>query len=98
MINEQTVITLKELAERWGLAPNSVRKMEQEGKLHRLPDLPGVRFSLAEVIQIETLPPETKALTVWERKRMQDEIDDLRNEVKTLRERLLKILSILQGF
>ena len=44
----QTIYSVNELAERWGLHPSSVRQMESEGKLHRLPDIPGVRFSAAE--------------------------------------------------
>ena len=32
----QTIYSVNELAERWGLHPSSVREMERDGKLHRL--------------------------------------------------------------
>ena len=93
----QTVIPLTELAERWGVAPNSVRNMEQDGKLHRLQYMPGCRYSMAEVYQLESIGLAAKGLTAWERKQKDDEIASLRQQVSELQGRLAKVMAIAQG-
>ncbi len=93
----QTVITLTELAERWGVAPNSVRNMEAGGKLHRLQYMPGCRYSMAEVYQLESIGLAAKGLTAWERKQKDDEIASLRQQVSELQRRLAKVMAIAQG-
>ena len=93
----QTIYSVNELAERWGLAPASIRRMEQKGTLHRLPDIPGVRFSAAEVLQLESIGLDAKAMSAWERRNLEAEIRDLKGQVKNLQERLLKAQQVLQG-
>ena len=93
----QTVITLTELAERWGVAQNSIRNMEAEGTLHRLPHMPGCRYSMAEVYQLESIGLAAKGLTAWERKQKDDEIASLRQQVSELQGRLAKVMAIAQG-
>lgn len=93
----QTVITLTELAERWGVAQNSIRNMEQDGKLHRLQYMPGCRYSMAEVYQLESIGLAAKGLTAWERKQKDDEIASLRQQVSELQGRLAKVMAIAQG-
>ena len=93
----QTVITLTDLAERWGVAPNSIRNMEQDGKLHRLQYMPGCRYSMAEVYQLESIGLAAKGLTAWERKQKDDEIASLRQQVSDLQGRLAKVMAIAQG-
>ena len=93
----QTIYSVNELAERWGLHPSSVRQMENEGKLHRLPDIPGVRFSAAEVLQLESVGLDARAMSAWERRNLEAEIQDLKGQVKNLQERLLRAQQVLQG-
>ena len=93
----QTVITLTELAERWGVAQNSIRNMEQDGKLHRLQNMPGCRYSMAEVYQLENIGLAAKGLTAWERKQKDEEIASLRQQVSELQGRLAKVMAIAQG-
>ena len=93
----QTTYGVHELAERWGLTTTTIRKMEQDGKLHRLPDMPGVKYPAEEVFQLENIGPAAKALTPWERKQMKEEIEGLKQQVKDLQERLLKAQAVLQG-
>ena len=93
----QTLYGVNELAERWGLSPTSIRQMELDGKLHRLPEMPGVKFSAAEVTQLETIGLEAKALTAWERRQMKERIEELEQQVKDLQERLTKVMTIAQG-
>ena len=93
----QTVITLTELAERWGVAQNSVRNMEQDGKLHRLQYMPGCRYSMAEVYQLENIGPAAKGLTAWERRQKDDRIKELETQVEELQRRLTMVVMTAQG-
>lgn len=76
----QTIYSVNELAERWGMHPSTVRQMESEGKLHRLPDIPGVRFSAAEVLQLESVGLDAKAMSAWERRNLEAQIRE-RDEI-----------------
>ena len=93
----QTLYSPNELAERWGLTPTTIRAMERDGKLHRLPDMPGVKYSAAEVAQLETLGKEAKGLTAWERRQMKERISELEEKVTELQERLKKVQAVAQG-
>lgn len=93
----QTLFSPNELAERWGLTPTTIRQMERDGKLHRLPDMPGVKYSAAEVYQLESLGRDAAAMSAWERRKMQEENRQLREQVKDLQERLTKVTAIAQG-
>ena len=90
------VFTTKELAARWKCHENTIRQMEEEGRLHRL-SIPGVRFSADEVTQLECLGRDAQGLTAWERRKMELEIKDLKRQVKTLQERLTRVMVIAQG-
>lgn len=93
----QTIYSVNELAERWGMHPSTVREMERDGKLHRLPEIPGVRFSAAEVLQLESVGLDARAMSAWERRNLEAEIQDLKGQVKNLQERLLRAQQVLQG-
>ena len=94
---ELTVFTPDQLTKRWGYAPSTIRKMEAEGKLHRLPNMPGVRYSAADVYQLESIGPAAKGMTAWERKQKDDEIASLKEEVQELRKRLGNVIRVVQG-
>ena len=83
----QTIYSVNELAERWGMHPSTVREMERDGKLHRLPEIPGVRFSAAEVLQLESVGLDARAMSAWERRNLEAEIQDLKGQVKNLQEK-----------
>ena len=93
----QTVYGVNELAERWNLSPNTIRSMEQEGKLHRLPDLPGVRVSAVEVYQLENVGREVEPLTPYERRRLEDKIQDLEDLVSQYQLKLMEVMKIAGG-
>ena len=82
----QTLFSVNELADRWGLSAQAVRQMENDGKLHRLPDMPGVKFSAAEVHQLENIGKEAKPLTAWERKKLETRIAELEAKVEAYEE------------
>lgn len=92
-----TVFTTKELAARWKCHENAIRAKEDAGLLHRLVNLPGVKYSAEEVVQLECLGKDAEGLTAWERRKMELEIRDLKRQVKDLRERLTKVQIIAQG-
>ena len=70
----QTAYSVDELAQRWGLSTASIRRMEQDGKIHRLPDLPGVRYSAAEIHKLEMVGLDAQAMSAWERRNLEAEI------------------------
>ena len=91
------VFTAKELAARWKCHENTVRVWEDEGKIHRLPGIPNVRYSAKEVYQLEEIGLDAKAMTVWERKQKDDLIKRLQEENKKLRDRLVAVMVAAQG-
>lgn len=91
----QTIYSVNELAERWGLHPSSVREMEKDGKLHRLPDIPGVRFSAAEVLQLESIGLDAKAMSAWERHQLEMELREKDAIIAGLRKKIADIMAIL---
>ena len=93
----RTAYSVNELAERWGVSPSTIRRMEYDGRLHRLQNMPGPRYSAAEVVQLESVGPDAKMLTAWERKRMQEEINELRTHVADLQKRLAQVMLVAQG-
>ena len=94
---ERAIFSVQELSKRWNLHPNTIRRMEGEGKLHRLPDFPSLRYSAKEVTQLESIGKDAEALSPWERRRLQDEIQQLREENEDLKQRLMAAQRILIG-
>lgn len=92
-----TVYTTKELAARWKCHENAIRQKEYDGLLHRLSNLPGVKYSAKEVLELEALPPDVARHTAyeWEKKEMENK--SLRKRVKDLEERITRIMITCQG-
>lgn len=93
----RTVFTTEELCERWGLSRSAIRTMETDGKLHRLSSMPGVRYSAQEVVQLESLDEDTKGLTAWERHKLTQENNEMREELNKLRHNMAEIACIAQS-
>ena len=93
----RTTFSVAELVDRWGISDQSIRAMERDGKLHRLPDMPGVRFAAAEVLQRESIGPDAEPMSAYERKQKDQEIKDLKRQVQDLRDRLTRIMITCQG-
>ena len=83
------VYTVEELAKLFKCSPNSIRTMEDNGTLHRLPNIPGVKFSGVEVAQY--LGKDYKTL------KLETENKKLRREIADLRERITRMMVIAQG-
>ena len=91
----QTIYSVNELAERWGMHPSTVRQMESEGKLHRLPDIPGVRFSAAEVLQLESVGLDARAMSAWERRNLEAENRELKEIIARYEKKFTDMMMIL---
>jgi DNA-binding transcriptional MerR regulator len=83
------VYTTEEVAKLFKCSPNAVRSMEDNGTLHRLPSIPGVKFSGVEVAQY--LGKDYKS------QRLEMENKQLRKQVASLQERLTRIMTVAQG-
>ena len=93
----RTVYTVEDLINRWGLSRSAIRTMETDGKLHRLSNMPGVRYSAQEVVQLESLDEDTKGLTAWERHKLTQENNEMREELNKLRQAMTTIAQLARG-
>ena len=93
----RTVYTVEDLINRWGLSRSAIRTMETDGKLHRLINMPGVRYSAQEVVQLESLDDDTKGLTAWERHKLTQENNEMREELNKLRQAMSDIAQLVRG-
>ena len=93
----RTVYTVEDLINSWGLSRSAIRTMETDGKLHRLINMPGVRYSAQEVVQLESLDEDTKGLTAWERHKLTQENNEMREELNKLRHDIAEIACIAQS-
>ena len=84
----RTVFTTEELCERWGLSRSAI---------HRLVNMPGVRYSAQEVVQLESLDEDTKGLTAWERHRLTQENNEMREELNKLHKAMADIVQLARG-
>ena len=91
----QTIYSVNELAERWGMHPSTVREMERDGKLHRLPEIPGVRFSAAEVLQLESVGLDARAMSAWERHQLEAENRELKETIARYQKKFTDMMMIL---
>ena len=91
----QTLYSVNELAERWGYAPDTIRRMENEGILHRVQGLPGVKFSAAEVHQLESIGKDAKAMSAWERRNLEAEIRELKEIITRYEKKFTDMMMIL---
>ena len=83
------VYTTEEVAQIFKCSPNAVRSMEDRGELHRLPGVPGVKFSGVEVAQ--KLGKDYKAL------KLEMENKTLKKRVQELERRITTMMVIAQG-
>ena len=93
----ETVFTTKELAERWKCHENAIRQKEFDGLLHRLKNLPGVKYSAKEVLQLEALPDNVLKRSAYEWECMEAENKSLRKRVRDLEDRMARIMITCQG-
>ena len=91
------VYTVKELAERWKCHENAIRDRENMGLLHRLTNLPGVKYSGKEVAQLEALGPDVEAHSAWAWAQMEKENRMMKQQIKDLQNRIASMVLIGNG-
>lgn len=80
----RTVISKKELADRWGCNVTTIDALEREGVICRLSKLPGVKFSVVSIesIEYEGVP---QLLTMKDK------------EIKQLKSEIMKMKKVIDG-
>ncbi len=91
MKEKRDVMTVKDVAEYYGVSMTAVYRLRDEGKLHQLP-LPGVKFRRQEVEALAGIKWEYSATGY---RRLKEENKKLSEENETLRKKIKKITSEL---
>lgn len=90
---EQTLLSRKELAERWGLAPKTIEKYEIDGVINRVKDIPTPRYSIESIKKLEG-SKEFNPMSPEERIYLEKQIKDLKIKVVRQQEIIQKIASL----
>ncbi|MBN1076982.1 transcription factor [Clostridium botulinum] len=88
----KALISRKTLAERWDYdSTRAIVDMEQEGIITRIPEVSSPRYSMEEILRIESLGKEANPLSPLERRRLEKRISDLEKENEMLNLKLTNI-------
>lgn len=91
---EKTLLSRKDLAERWGVSTATVDRRVREGLISPVKGHKTPLFNLYDVLKVEGT--DTSKLSPFERRRLEREIDELReenNQLKEERERIKRQLT-----
>ncbi|MBI6110907.1 histidine kinase [Clostridium perfringens] len=90
-MEQKILLTKKELAARWGCTPKYIDNLRAEGVISTVKGLPAPRFNIQHILEIE----ETKieSFSPLERRRLEREIQALREENQQLKGVLSNILA-----
>lgn len=88
-MGEKTLITKKELAERWGVTPKCIDDWRREGILETVKGIPTPRFNIQYIMELE----ETKLdkYSPLEFKALQKELKETKAELDKFKEILINI-------
>lgn len=87
----RTVLTQKELAERWGITVKAITDYRNAGVLQTIKGVPVLRFSLEYIQELEGTTLER--FSPLERKKMELKLDELKSENERLKLILRNILA-----
>ena len=90
----KTLLTRKELMERWGLSYNTICNYETSGTLTRNPNFENPMYYIEEIIKIESLE-EPKPLSPLERRRLEKENEDLKKELNFYKDKFANLKMLL---
>ena len=79
---EQTLLSRKELAERWGISTSTLDRRVREGMISPVKGMKTPQFSLESILKVEGVDK----LSPLERRRLEREIQSLQSEIKQLEE------------
>lgn len=91
---EKTLLTRKELCERWGLSYNTICNYETSGTLTRNPNFESPMYYIEEIVRIESLQ-EPNPLSPLERRRLEKKVEDLEKELSVYKEKFNNIKIML---
>lgn len=91
MKEKKDVMSVKDVAEYYGVSQSAVYRLRDENKLHQLP-LPGVKFGRQEVESLAGIEWEYSATGY---RRLQAEVNRLQDENAELKRRIKKITNDL---
>lgn len=89
----KSVLTRKELSERWGVDITTLIRYEKDNVIKPLP-LPTPRYSLSMILEIEGSGIDS--LSPLERRRLKNKLQDLEEENKRLKQMILEVNGITQ--
>lgn len=87
------VLTTSELAKRWKCDESSIQRYERDGRIRRAEDIPGVKFSVALIEQMENKWDDP--LSPLERRRLEKLLKQKDETIKELQDKLLKIRNMV---
>jgi len=76
-----THFSVKELAEKWGCSPSSIRRREKEGLLKRAVGIPGVWYTAKSVEMCEGLEGDDDPMSAFERRKLEARIRELEKKI-----------------
>lgn len=91
-MNERTLLSIEELAKRWGVSVPTIRRMKNEGKIKPVKGFGDVKFNIKDVLKYEG-SGELDPLSPLERRRLELEIKNRDNEIARLNGILSQIIS-----
>ncbi|EDT27497.1 TPA: histidine kinase [Clostridium perfringens] len=90
-MEQKILLTKKELAARWGCTPKYIDDLRRDGVISTVQGLPAPRFNIQHVLEIEGTKIES--FSPLERRRLEREIQALREENQQLKGVLSNILA-----
>ena len=85
------LLTVRDLAQRWGYSEVTIRKYITEGVLSPCKGVPGILFSPVYIEQLEGVKHDP--MSPWERRRLEREIRELEDKYNSLKSVLANILT-----
>lgn len=89
---EKTLISRKELSERWGVTIRTIINYEENGLITRNPNFDKPFYYLEEIQSIDKYKPNT--FSPFERKRLENENKELRDKVNILENIIIKVINV----
>lgn len=73
-----TLLTKKQLAERWQVSEKAIDTWRKEGVVTPCKGIPAIRFSMQHVLELEGVKPER--FSPLERRKLEDELELIKRE------------------
>ncbi|HFD2043486.1 TPA: histidine kinase [Clostridium perfringens] len=87
------LLTQKDLAERWQMSVKSIDEYRKAGIIPTVEGIPAIRFNLQTILELEGTKLER--FSPLERRRMEMELDEVKEENQKLKDILSNVLSNL---